>query len=486
MQMSQILSFWRYLVPVGVGLILSFLPVPEGLNPVAWLYFSVFIGVVLGLIIEPVPASFVAVIGVALCVLLRIGPSPEHVSPSVAIDWGLKGFANKTVWLVFIAFMLGLGYERSGLGKRIALWLISHLGKTTLGLGYAVALADLILAPFIPSNSARSGGIIYPIVANIPPLVGSHPDKEPQKLGAYLMWVGIAITCVTSSMFFTALAPNLLAMETALKSNVPEISWLGWFLAFLPAGVVLFLLTPYLAYHLCKPTLKGSQEACLWAKEELKKMGKMHHKEILMCVLSLLTLALWIGGKTFGVQATTTALLAMVLMGVSRIISWKDIISNSAAYNIFFLFGGLITLASGLKSVGFLQYLGDLTQSFMVNLGFSSLSMVVILVIAFYLLHYFFASTTAHVSALLTLFISMGAGIAGVNVQELALFLMLGLGLMGILTPYGTGPSLVWYGSHYISGAQFWKLGLIFGLLYLIVLCVLCVPWVELVAHRWL
>ncbi len=113
-------------------------------------------------------------------------------------------------------------------------------------------------------------------MANIPPLVGSLPDKEPQKLGAYLIWVGIATTCITSSMFFTALAPNLLAMETALKSNVPEISWLGWFLAFLPAGMVLFLLTPYLAYYLCKPTLKGSKEACLlaWGLASLGSMCK--------------------------------------------------------------------------------------------------------------------------------------------------------------------------------------------------------------------
>ncbi|WP_120944098.1 SLC13 family permease [Helicobacter labacensis] len=149
--MAKVLSLWRYFLPVMVAVGLWLLPTPEGLSPLSWLYFSIFMGMVLGLIIEPVPASFVAVIGVVLCVLLRIGPSTQQVSPGEAINWGLSGFANKTVWLVFIAFMLGLGYEKSGLGKRIALWLIALLGKTTLGLGYAVALADLILAPFIRS-----------------------------------------------------------------------------------------------------------------------------------------------------------------------------------------------------------------------------------------------------------------------------------------------------------------------------------------------
>ena len=72
---------------------------------------------------------------------------------------------------------------------------------------------------FIPSNSARSGGVIYPIVSNIPPMVESYPDKNPRKLGAYLYWVALAATCVTSTLFLTGLAPNLLAITTA------EIIW---------------------------------------------------------------------------------------------------------------------------------------------------------------------------------------------------------------------------------------------------------------------
>ena len=57
--------------------------------------------------------------------------------------------------------MIGIGYQNSGLGRRIALFLVQKLGKSSLGLGYAIAITDLILAPFIPSNAARSGGTIY-------------------------------------------------------------------------------------------------------------------------------------------------------------------------------------------------------------------------------------------------------------------------------------------------------------------------------------
>ncbi|MDU7191373.1 MAG: SLC13 family permease, partial [Veillonella sp.] len=88
---------------------------------------------------------------------------------------GLSGFSNAIVWLIFAAFMIGIGYENSGLGRRIALFLVAKLGKSSLGLGYAIAITDLVLAPFIPSNAARSGGTIYPIVSSICPMFDSYP-----------------------------------------------------------------------------------------------------------------------------------------------------------------------------------------------------------------------------------------------------------------------------------------------------------------------
>ncbi|GAA7663786.1 hypothetical protein JP0145_02070 [Helicobacter pylori] len=236
------------LAPFFIATLLYFLGAPDGLNPNAWLYFCIFIGMIIGLVLEPVPSGLVALSALVLCVALKIGASDEVASANKAISWGLSGYANKTVWLVFVAFILGLGYEKSLLGKRIALLLIRFLGQTPLGLGYAIGLSELCLAPFIPSNSARSGGILYPIVSSIPPLMGSAPNDNPDKIGAYLMWVALASTCITSSMFLTALAPNPLAMEIATKMGVNEISWFSWFLAFLPCGVVLILLVPLLAY----------------------------------------------------------------------------------------------------------------------------------------------------------------------------------------------------------------------------------------------
>src|SRR5712692_894013 len=149
----------RVAAPLVVGAGLALWPVPQGLTPNAWRYFALFAAVIVGVITEPIPAAAVGLAGVVLGAILRL----VRPSTAEATAWALSGFANTTVWLIFAAYMFALGYSKTGLGKRIALLFIRTMGKRTLGLGYAVAFADLSLAPFMPSNTARSGGTIYPI-----------------------------------------------------------------------------------------------------------------------------------------------------------------------------------------------------------------------------------------------------------------------------------------------------------------------------------
>ena len=152
------------------------------------------------------------------------------------MNWALSGFANSTVWLIFAAFIFSLGYEKTGLGKRISLLLVAWLGGRTLSLGYAVAFADAILAPFTPSNTARSGGTVFPVIKQMPALYDSLPnDPSSRRIGGYLMWTALATTCVTSSMFLTGVAPNLLALEL-IRKHAARPDHLGRLVLGLPAG----------------------------------------------------------------------------------------------------------------------------------------------------------------------------------------------------------------------------------------------------------
>jgi L-tartrate/succinate antiporter len=318
----------------------------------------------------------------------------------------------------------------------------------------------------MPSNTARSAGTIYPIASNIPPMFDSTPDKDPRRMGAYLSWVGISATCVTSSMFLTALAPNLLAVDMIQKSSGIAISWGDWAAVMIPAMLPLFILTPWLGYVLYPPTLKHSPEAPAWAAEELDKMGRTSTKELMMLGYAVLALIFWIFGKQLHVDSTVAAISVLSLMVLTGVITWQDVISNKGAWNVLTWFATLVAMASGLKKTGILDWVGNIISS---NLaGMSPVSVIVMLVILFFVLHYFFASTTAHTTALLPLFMATAAPLLPPELlPKVALMLAGSLGLMGIITPYATGPSPIWYGAGFISQARWWALGAVFGLIYL-------------------
>src|SRR5580765_4505571 len=230
---------WKHFAPLVVGIIIALIPAPAGLAQHAWYYFAIFAAVIVGLMLEPLPGGAIGLIGVTLVARFSdyVFYSPEQLAKpgfnpdTASLAWALSGFSNSTVWLIFGAFMFALGYEKTGLGRRIALGLVKRMGRKTLTLGYAVAVADTIMAPFTPSNTARSGGTIYPIIKNLPLLYDSKPnDPSRRKIGSYIMWVAISATCVTSSMFLTALAPNLLAVELVRKSANVALTWLNWFI----------------------------------------------------------------------------------------------------------------------------------------------------------------------------------------------------------------------------------------------------------------
>jgi L-tartrate/succinate antiporter len=479
---------WRALVPIGVTLALALFPPPAGLPLYAWYFFSIFAGVIVALMLEPLPGGAIGLIGVTIVTVLApyvlYSPAelakPGFKSANAALTWALSGFSNSTVWLIFGAFMFALGYEKTGLGRRLALVLVRKMGRRTLTLGYAIAAADTILAPFTPSNTARSGGTIYPVIRNLPALYDSKPDDpSSRRIGSYLMWVAIATTCVTSSMFLTALAPNLLAVELVNKTSAVSITWTQWFLAFAPIGIAMLILIPLVTYWIYPPEVKEGTEVPKWAAAELEKLGGITRREIVLAVLVVLALGLWVFGGDW-INATTAALVVISLMLVTGVVTWDDMVKNFTAWNTLAWFATLVALADGLNRVGFVKWFADSMASQMT--GFTPFMAMLALVVVFFVTHYLFASITAHVTAMLPVMLAIGATIPGMNMPEFALLLCLTLGIMGILTPYATGPSPVYYGSGYLPARDYWRLGAVFGVLFIALFLVVTVPWLSLLS----
>jgi len=478
---------WRALLPIAIAVIIALIPPPDGLAQHAWYFFAIFVGVIAGLMLEPLPGGAVGLIGVVTVAVLApyvlFAPAelarPGFKSANAALTWALSGFSNSTVWLIFGAFMFALGYEKTGLGKRIALWLVEKMGRRTLTLGYAVTIADTVLAPFTPSNTARSGGTIYPVIRNLPALYDSKPnDPSARRIGSYIMWVAIATTCITSSMFLTALAPNLLAVELVNKTAKVSFTWMEWFVAFAPVGILMLIAIPLVTYWIYPPEVKSGEEVPAWARAELGRMGGITSRELELAILVVLALGLWIFGGDV-INATTVALVVIGLMLVMNVVTWDDIVKNSAAWNTLAWFATLVALAEGLNRVGFVKWFADSIAAHLT--GFPPFAVMIVLVLVFFFTHYLFASITAHVTALLPVMLAVGSTIPGMNVPQFALLLCLTLGIMGVLTPYATGPSPVYYGSGYLPSKDYWRLGAGYGLIFIVLFLLVTLPWMAMI-----
>lgn len=474
--------WWRALIPVAITLGLAALSPPAGLEQHAWTYFAIFAGVIAALVTEPLPNPAVGMIGLAVMGLLSrytlYGPAdlakPGFNVTGQTVSWALSGFSSTTVWLVAGAFMFALGYQKTGLGRRIALWLVRALGQNTLLVGYATTLADAVLAPFTPSNTARSAGIVFPIVSSLPALYDSRPnDASSRRFGGYIMWTTFAAGCVTSSLFMTACAPNFLAIALIQKFVHVNISYGQWMRGSLPFALPLLLTLPLIAYVLYPPEVKRSSQVSTWAGDELRRMGAVTAREIILAVLVTGAIVLWVVGGNI-IDATMTALLAIALMLVFGVVSWDDMAKNHAAWTTLVLLATLVTLADGLAKAGFIKWFAEYVAAHVG--GFSPTLMLVLLVSVYFFSHYMFASLTAHTTAMMPIMLAVGMGIQGLPAPTLAMALALTTGLMGVITPYATGPGLAYYNSGYIPPADFWRLGTIFGLIFLAALLVIGVP----------
>ena len=464
---------YRTIVPLAIGAVILMTPAPAGLSPHAWQYFALFTTVIVALITEPIAPAIIGMSGVIAGAMLGL----VRETPAQSAQWALSGFGNATVWLIFAGYMFTLGYTQTGLGKRIALHLVRLLGHRTLGLGYAVALADLALAPFTASATARSAGTIFPVVRQIPELYNSRPhDGTARRLGAYLLYSALATSFITSSMFVTALAPNTLALSVMRQTAGVTVSWIDWFVGFAPVGVVLILVVPWLIYTIYPPEIRSAPEAPRWAEEQLRAMGPMTQKEKTLLALVSVALALWIGAAEH-VEPAISAMLVVLLMVGFKVVSWNDVIGHAQAWNVLVWFATMVTLASGLAEVKFLEWLAKTMAPTIEHFELSVA--IVALVGVYFFLHYFFASITAHATSMLPVFIGIAVTIPGLSAKAWALLLAYPLGLMGVLTTYTAGHNPIYYGSGYISRQAFWGLGIVLGLFYLVVYLVIAVPWLR-------
>lgn len=441
----------RWLITVGVGQIIAFIPRPSSLEPSAWYGFAVFVATIVGFIVQAAPIGVISLVALVLVAVLNIAP----------IETVLASFSSTTAWLIFFAFVMARALQKTGLGRRIALTLIKLIGKSSLTLTYALVASEAILATSTPSIMARSGGTMYPIAMGICDVYGSKPGESGSKIGNYLVQTENQIACVCSAMFMTGMASNPLVVSLALSAAGLSLAWMDWFLAALVPGLLSLITIPLVMYKLEPPDIKKTPEAREMAINELKKMGPMTRYEKIDLTVFILCLLGWATGSLTGLNATTVGMIAGAILLLTGVLSWDDLLGEKKGWDSFFWIAALMQLASIIQSGGVIDWFANTISPIFANMPWL---LVLILVSLIYMYaQYFFASMTSHITALYAAMLLTCIS-AGVPPMLAALVLAMFSNLCGGLTHYAGGHSPMWFNAGYVSQNTWWKNGFICSL----------------------
>jgi DASS family divalent anion:Na+ symporter len=457
----------RGLVPFAIALGIWLVPVPAGLTAQAWHLFAVFVAAIASVLTGVYPLLTCTTLAVAAVVL----------TGTVSAAQAFAGFANPSVLLVVIAFLVAQAVVKSGLGHRISLFMVSFFGRSPVGLAYSIVLTDAIIAPAFPSNTAR-GGVLYPVVLSVARGVGSRPeDAEGRRLGGYLMFCGMASLAVSSALWLTATSVNPIGLQVVRALGL-DVGFGKWFVTASVPALTAILLLPLVVAKLYSPGAKATPDAPAAARTELAKMGPLTRDEWITACVFVLMVVCWIMGDRLKLHVTAVAFAGLGLLLMTNVLTIDDVSHMGETLVTYLWLAVLFALSAQLNELGFMSYAGGRLSTELKGLSWPVT--YVALVALYVILHYMFVSQSSQVLALLGVFLDVGIR-SGVPTPLMAFSLLFASSYFSVITPQGGSQNVIFVGSGYLTQRELYRLGIFVTLFFFAVFMLLGTPWIAFV-----
>jgi DASS family divalent anion:Na+ symporter len=456
-------------LPFAIAGAIWFSPVPAGLTPQAWHLFAIFITAILSVLLGLLPLLTSTTLAAGAVVLTGT------TSPAKAF----AGFANTSVLLVVIAFLVAQAVVKSGLGRRISLFMVSIFGRSSLGLAYSIILTDAAIAPAFPSNTAR-GGVLFPIVLSVAQGSGSRPDDpKGRRLGGYLMFSAMASLAVSSALWMTATSANPIAIQVAQQYGI-KIGFGQWLLAASVPALLIILALPWLLARLFPPGVGSTPEAPAAARKSLAELGPLSRDEWITAIAFVLMVSGWVFADKLQLNVTSIAFAGLGLLLMTGVLTAHDIATQGDTLATFLWLAVLFALSGQLNELGFMGYVGQRLASHMGGLSWPIT--YVALVVLYVAIHYVFVSQSSQVLALLGVFLDVGIR-GGVPPTLMAFSLFFASSYFSVITPQGGSQNVIFVGSGYLTQRELYRLGFLTTLFFLVVYLSIGTGWILLVAR---
>ena len=460
---------WARAISFAVALAIWLIPPPGGLTPQAWHLFAIFSSTILSVVIGAFPILTASVFAMAAAVLSGTLPAADAYA----------GFANPTIVLIIVAFLVARAVVKSGLGERLGYRAISLFGRSSLGLSYSIFAVDALISPAFPSNTARSG-VLYPLAFSMAQAAGATPEREDRRrFGQFLMFSGMASLSLSSALWLTAMAGNPLGAEIARKYGV-QIGFGSWLVASSVPTLLAMLIVPWLLYKVIKPEVTAMPDAPAQAKKSLAALGPLTRDQKIVGFTFLGMVVLWGLSGTLGIDPTAVAFLGLGVMLATSVLTLGDIAKEGDVLATFIWFASLFTLSDQLNKLGFMEFLGE---RLVMRLGGLPVALAaVIIIVAYVLLHYLFVSQTAHLLALFGVFLGVGVKL-GVSPALLAYQLLFATNYFAAMAPQASSANLLFAGSGYLGQNDLYRLGALHTGFCVLLYLVVGTPWLMLITR---
>ncbi len=460
----------RLAVLGGLFLLIAFVvPAPAAVTPEGWRQTAIFVCIIAGMILEPLPQPALVLLGLAAI-----------VANGTPMREALAGFADPAVWLVLVAMFFARALLETGLARRIALVFIRAFGRSSLGLAYAVQSTDLVLASGVPSITARSAGMILPVPVSIAEILGSRPGPTAARLGTFLIAAMYQSSTVVCAMFLTGQASNVLGASLAQKLTGVPVTWSSWLAATIVPGLVSCAVVPWVVHRTIRPEMTRTPEAAAFAAQELKGMGALSRNERITLAAFVGMGTLWVTSAWHGLDVTFVGLLGLGALLVTGALGWEQCVAEKSAWGVFVWYGGLLQMGQILNATGVTRVFAESVGSLFV--GVPWLAVLVAILIVYFYAHYFFASITAHILAMFPPFVALLVGI-GVP-PPLAVYGLLCLSnLPAGLTHYGTTSAPILFSVGYVSQRDWWRVGFFVSLVNLAIWLSIGLGWWKVLGY---
>ena len=442
---------------VALGLAVYFVvPCPADLTREAWRLLAIFCTTVAGLVVKPAPVGMWCFMSLTFTVMTK----------TLTFEQGLASLTNQVIWLIVVASFFARAFIKTGFGDRLGLLFVRAFGSDTLKLAYGLQTAEAVLSPAMPSTTARAAGVFVPIV-------NSLDDRTK----TYLMSQQLQGGNVTSCLLVSAAAQNFLCMQIATGMGIPFTNpFMDWLVASSVPSILGILATPIVIYLIDPPGVKETPEAPIIAAKKLEELGPIRGNELKMVAGLSITVFMWIFGTKIGVSPALAAMIGFSLLMVMDVISWDEALEQKGAWDTLLWFSVLISMSGQLNTMGVVPHFANAVSSSLAAMDMGWMQVFALLHGVYFIMHYFFASQSAHVGALYPAFLSMMLA-SGTPPMLAALTLGFNTNLFGGLTHYASGQAACYFSSGHVPMSLLWKQGAYMSVVNLLIYSTVGMAW---------